>query len=994
MVTIEDGCPCCIKYMSNNHQHSKSTRELVYHVMDKIGVEGDEKVRTYALACGIYDSFQRPENIEKVDENYNCRAFAVKAYGLDMDKKGCDLCLSCPVCCGDRKVAANAEERQFISYLFRADEGRARKFLDSADPQTFELFVPLGNETNTFLYPMSVPLASMFIGIAKNHIEYFTKVRDLLSGANKTDDSGSVVYKNVSIPIVDGYVDAMIGMVADYCEDEAVGAFLSQTANRKVLWKTLCKEFISLRPMSDEEADEFFATHSSDREEEPVYTVPGDEFVVSQEEPSLFDGFEESAFEGYAEQYAERDAEAEMYAGYEEPAAVSEPSEEAEEEETEEETDGDNTETEEEPKDGMSVSEAAYNKLLKEKEQLEKKNEELARLSKESQYKASHDILTGLLNRTAYSDELRNEHSCVVFFDINNLKYVNDISGDHEKGDRLIKAVAMSIADRFGKELTFRTGGDEFVVFADGLDAESIKAGISDIKDELKSFTETGTEGIIYSVSAGYAFLQNGESLTETIQRADEHMKKDKKAYKKAHPELDARNIKPSKDKEESENENNTSVYKPEGELEAHPYFTRKVETTEGGYLTVNDKVRRVPMRNRRYIIPFAENDYSMSPNRNVIVHHEIEGAHLAAYTEEGVRRRVFEVKSNSEDREIESELDHLKANAKNAKMVACEVAYVTDQERYVLLMWNKSNNRIDYFELVNKADGCMNAMPRQIIDILKNEGIKKVCYQPYLLCAMMGLYIREVEIKNVHSIFSEYHVFNSQLKGVEWAYDSIMRSYTTLPSDKLRKNLEYINKVFGDCPMFMGMMMIYSDIATMQLRYSKEFGYDALCASRHRKDLMYGYSYLAAGIFPSMQKALFKLTPSGQFVFFNKPEPSISYFEGYMVQYMFRNINSDPGEQGEVREANEKSNVRARQLLLKDLATVGQGFYHTNLKILYFDEYYIVFYMAHNYLVQNQQFIETALKRECTKHKIVTDQFLYSCWATTFDMVRLVNKH
>lgn len=988
MIGIEDGASSCIKYMSNNHQYDSVTLELIYKVMDKIGLERADHILTFGFGCGITELKPRPENIEKVGEDYNCRAYATRNYGLDMNKKGSDLCLACPVHCGEKKVVADMEERRFISYLFRTDEAKARQIVNEIDPQTFEGYKVVGNETNTFSMPMCVPLASIIVSIAKNSWENFVSVYEKVSSSYKKDGNGKVVSKNVSIPMVDGYADMLIDEIAKYCESDGVRDYLSQTPNRKILWKVVCRDYLNVAPMGDSDADEFVQEHKSCKEE-TVYVMPGDELGMTDEEErdSLFDGFG-ADLDAYAEEYVNYEEEA-FYGGFEEPAADEIPGRDVVEVKAER-----VPESVQEKSNSSGVSEEAYNQLLKEKEQLERENEELARASKETQYKAYHDTLTGLLNRTAYSDELSKEHSSVVFFDINNLKYVNDVAGDHEMGDRLIKTVAKSIADKFGEELTFRTGGDEFVVFADELNVDSIKQRIIAIKDELEAFTESANDGIIYSVSAGYAFLQNDESLTDVVQRADEHMKKDKRVYKKEHPELDARTARADAGKEDKDNDENKPVFTPQGELEAHPYFTRKVEMSEGGFLTANDKVRRVPMRNRRYIIPFAENDYSMSSDRNVIVHHEIESSHLAAYNEDGTRRRVFEVRTNSEDKEIESELDHLKANARNARMIACEVAYVTDEERYVLLMWNTSNSRLDYFELINKAEGSMKAMPRQIIDILKSEGIKKVCYQPYLLCAMMGLYIREVEIKNVHSIFSEYHVFNSQLKGVEWAFDVIMRSYLVLPSEKLKRSITYKNRVFGNCPMFMGMMILYNDIAGMQLRYSREFGYDALCASRHRKDLMYGYSYLAAGIFPSMQKALFKLTPSGQYVFFNKPDPSISYFEGYMVQYMFRNINSEPGERGEVREANEKSNVRARQLLLKDLATVGQGFYHTNLKILYFDEYYMVFYMAHNYLVQNQQFIETALKRECTKHKIVTDQFLYSCWATTFDMVRLVNKH
>ncbi|MDO5291549.1 MAG: GGDEF domain-containing protein [bacterium] len=81
------------------------------------------------------------------------------------------------------------------------------------------------------------------------------------------------------------------------------------------------------------------------------------------------------------------------------------------------------------------------------------------------------DGLTEVGNRTAYKEHLEqlaksNETNgcCLVMFDINNLKEVNDTLG-HQQGDKLIKEAAEIINNSFGLAgEVYRIGGDEFVV--------------------------------------------------------------------------------------------------------------------------------------------------------------------------------------------------------------------------------------------------------------------------------------------------------------------------------------------------------------------------------------------------------------------------------------------------------------------------------------------------------------------------------------------------
>lgn len=84
---------------------------------------------------------------------------------------------------------------------------------------------------------------------------------------------------------------------------------------------------------------------------------------------------------------------------------------------------------------------------------------------------AYRDQMTGLKNRRAYAETVEAmeeglpEKLCVLVFDVNGLKEMNDTLG-HEAGDELIVAAGACIRDAFPDcDAIFRTGGDEFCVF-------------------------------------------------------------------------------------------------------------------------------------------------------------------------------------------------------------------------------------------------------------------------------------------------------------------------------------------------------------------------------------------------------------------------------------------------------------------------------------------------------------------------------------------------
>lgn len=86
---------------------------------------------------------------------------------------------------------------------------------------------------------------------------------------------------------------------------------------------------------------------------------------------------------------------------------------------------------------------------------------------------ASIDPLTNLYNRRRFTEELENvisashrynHTSAVLFFDLDNFKDVNDLSG-HHTGDELLKKVAKVLSDNAREsDMVARLGGDEFAI--------------------------------------------------------------------------------------------------------------------------------------------------------------------------------------------------------------------------------------------------------------------------------------------------------------------------------------------------------------------------------------------------------------------------------------------------------------------------------------------------------------------------------------------------
>ncbi|MBX3282577.1 MAG: GGDEF domain-containing protein [Acidobacteria bacterium] len=142
------------------------------------------------------------------------------------------------------------------------------------------------------------------------------------------------------------------------------------------------------------------------------------------------------------------------------------------------------------------------------------------------------DPLTAALNRHAFHGYLRQKgedegsvHGCVGFFDVDDLKDINDAYG-HPVGDAAIRALVRAIRDIIrAEDLIFRWGGDEFFVLMIGLDSELASERMSRIDGLLTDIELEGLRSpITVRVSRAFENFEDLEKLEVAIEKADAKM--------------------------------------------------------------------------------------------------------------------------------------------------------------------------------------------------------------------------------------------------------------------------------------------------------------------------------------------------------------------------------------------------------------------------------------------------------------------------------------
>jgi diguanylate cyclase (GGDEF)-like protein/PAS domain S-box-containing protein len=145
---------------------------------------------------------------------------------------------------------------------------------------------------------------------------------------------------------------------------------------------------------------------------------------------------------------------------------------------------------------------------------------------------ANHDPLTELNNRRYFQEEFEkiitlaeryNHSSALLFFDLDQFKYINDSSG-HHTGDALLQIVARKLREvTRSTDLIARLGGDEFAIVIPEADIPSATRYADKILAELKKIT-IPLKGHSHRVSASIgivAYPNHGSNANELLSNAD-----------------------------------------------------------------------------------------------------------------------------------------------------------------------------------------------------------------------------------------------------------------------------------------------------------------------------------------------------------------------------------------------------------------------------------------------------------------------------------------
>ena len=142
---------------------------------------------------------------------------------------------------------------------------------------------------------------------------------------------------------------------------------------------------------------------------------------------------------------------------------------------------------------------------------------------------AETDIMTGILNRGCGERKVRDalangRTGMLCILDIDDFKYTNDHFG-HDVGDKVICSIADIISNEFReRDIVFRLGGDEYAVFAFGINEEEPgKALIQRIFSKIKDIDIPELEDYKISVSAGAALtgIESKPDFEELYRQAD-----------------------------------------------------------------------------------------------------------------------------------------------------------------------------------------------------------------------------------------------------------------------------------------------------------------------------------------------------------------------------------------------------------------------------------------------------------------------------------------
>ena len=145
-------------------------------------------------------------------------------------------------------------------------------------------------------------------------------------------------------------------------------------------------------------------------------------------------------------------------------------------------------------------------------------------------HEATHDSLTGLVDRKEFVDRVRDElardpNSAILYLDLNRFKEVNDHFG-HANGDKVLVEVAQRLRDSVrAEDVVSRFGGDEFVILLRRTNPDEVETIKHRIIDALSQPIPLSGGLVTVGASVGSALATGDEADPEDlITRADHAM--------------------------------------------------------------------------------------------------------------------------------------------------------------------------------------------------------------------------------------------------------------------------------------------------------------------------------------------------------------------------------------------------------------------------------------------------------------------------------------
>ena len=150
--------------------------------------------------------------------------------------------------------------------------------------------------------------------------------------------------------------------------------------------------------------------------------------------------------------------------------------------------------------------------------------DELTRETQRLKTQTRTDSMTGLLNKktfleevAAYLREADQTNFCMVFFDLDHFKQVNDCLG-HLVGDTAIKEAAQKLQVNFANvDLVSRFGGDEFCIFVKNIPLDTLKDKLEHMREKLSAEYQKVGQTVKVTASIGAVYYHVTETDVQAI---------------------------------------------------------------------------------------------------------------------------------------------------------------------------------------------------------------------------------------------------------------------------------------------------------------------------------------------------------------------------------------------------------------------------------------------------------------------------------------------